>query len=72
MTLAEADCNTTYTIGNIETNDPEMENFLFTLGVYEGENITLVSTTKKSITVVARDGRYTIDRDLANSIRVTA
>lgn len=68
MTLADATINTPYTIGTLDTQDEELENFLLTLGIYQGEQITLVSTGKKNMTVVVRDGRYTIDQNLAGAI----
>lgn len=68
MTLAEAIANTEYTVETLETQDDELDNFLLTLGIYPGETISLVSMGKKNMTVVARDGRYTIDQNLASSI----
>lgn len=71
MTLAEGIQGSQYTVLGLETADDELENFLLTLGCYQGETISLVSTTKKSYTVAIRDGRYTIDKELANAINVS-
>lgn len=68
MTLAEAMPNTPYKVESIITQDEELDSFLLTLGIFPGETITLVSMGKKSMTLVARDSRYTIDQNLASSI----
>lgn len=70
MTLAEASLNTTYTITGVDTDDEELNSFLFTLGCYEGEKITIVSTISNSLVVAIRDGRYNIDKKLASVIGV--
>ncbi len=70
MTLAEANLNTTYTITGVHTDDEELDSFLFTLGCYEGEKITIVSTISNSLVVAIRDGRYNIDKKLAAVIGV--
>ena len=70
MTLAEGTVGTTYTVSGIETDDEELNDFLFTLGCYEGEPIVVVSIVSKSYVVSIRDGRYNIDKDLASAILV--
>ncbi len=67
--LMEADLGT-YTIKKIDTEDEEMNGFLFRLGCYSGEEITMVSKKKKSCVVVIKDGRYSIDNMLASAIIV--
>lgn len=69
-TLASANINQRYIIKSIETNNDEMKDFLFTLGCYEGEAITLISIVSDQYIVVVKDARYSIDRNLASSIIV--
>lgn len=66
--LTDAKMNMEHTIKSIETNDHAIEDFLFTLGCYEGETITLISVLCDQYVVVIKDARYSIDRDLADSI----
>jgi len=57
-------------IARIETDDEELNSFLFSLGCYSGEPITVVSRRKRSCTVSIKDGRYNIDSQLASAIIV--
>ena len=59
-----------YIIERIETDDEEMDAFLFSLGCYSGEPITVVSRRRGSCTVSIKDGRYNIDNVLAEAIIV--
>lgn len=68
MTLLTAVEGKEYIIRKIETDDEELNAFLFSLGCYEGEPITVVSRRKKSCTVSIKDGRYSIDSQLAEAI----
>lgn len=68
MTLLEAEPGQTYIIKEINTDDDEMNSFLFRLGCYEGEPITLVSKKKKSCIAVIKDGRYNLDLLLSKAI----
>ncbi len=70
MTLREAMEGREYTIQNIETKDEELDAFLFSLGCYSGEKITVVTRRKNSCVVSIKDGRYNIDSALANAILV--
>ena len=70
MTLLEADIQQEYIIKEINTDDEEMNAFLFRLGCYSGEPITIVSKKKKSCIVVIKDGRYNLDNLLAEAIIV--
>jgi len=70
MTLLEAETGKTYTVKEINTDDDEMNSFLFRLGCYEGEPITLVSKKKNSCIVVIKDGRYNLDELLSEAIIV--
>lgn len=72
MTLADANLNINYKVKNLDTEDEELENFLLTLGVFEGETISLVTTNKKTMTIVVRDVRYTVDLNLASAILLQA
>ena len=70
MTLAAAQAGKEYIIQNIVTDDEELEAFLFSLGCYAGETITVVSRRKGTCVVSIKDGRYTIDNQLAEAIIV--
>jgi len=59
-----------YIIRRIETDDEELDSFLFSLGCYSGEPITVVSRRKGSCVVSIKDGRYNIDDQLASAIIV--
>ena len=70
MSLLKAEPGKTYTIREINTDDEEMNSFLFRLGCYEGEPITLISKKKKSCIVAIKDGRYNLDNLLSEAIIV--
>ncbi len=70
MTLKEAELGTEYVIQKIETDDEELDAFLFSLGCYSGETITVISRRKGGCTVSIKDGRYNIDNQLAEAIIV--
>ena len=70
MTLREAVEGTEYIIKAIETDDEEMDAFLFSLGCYTGESISVVSHLKGGCVVSIKDGRYNIDHQLADAIIV--
>ena len=70
MNLRMAEEGKEYIIKAIETNDEELDSFLFSLGCYPGEPITVVSHLKKSCTVSIKDGRYNIDSGLAEVITI--
>ncbi|WP_019893710.1 FeoA family protein [Allobaculum stercoricanis] len=57
-----------YVIQDIETDDEELDAFLFSLGCYSGETITVVSHIKSGCVVSIKDARYTIDNQLADAI----
>ncbi len=59
-----------YIIKDIFTNDDELDEFLFSLGCYSGEPITVVSRKKKTCVVSIKDSRYSIDNALAAAIKV--
>ena len=68
MNLTKADEGKEYIIQNIETDDEELNAFLFSLGCYSGEPITVVSHLKGGCVVSIKDGRYNIDSHLAEAI----
>lgn len=70
MNLSSAEEGKEYIIQRIETDDEELDAFLFSLGCYSGEPITVVSRMKNSCTVSIKDGRYNIDKELAEAIIV--
>lgn len=66
--MTKAEEGKQYTIARIETEDPELDSFLFSLGCYSGEPITVVSRRRLSCTIAVKDGRYSIDNQLAAAI----
>ena len=70
MTLMEAEIGQTYVVKEINTDDDDMNSFLFRLGCYVGEPITLISKKKNSCIVVIKDGRYNLDKMLSEAIIV--
>ena len=68
MNLTSAQEGKEYTIQRIETDDEELDSFLFSLGCYSGEPITVVARRKSNCTVSIKDGRYNIDNQLAAAI----
>lgn len=70
MTLREAELGTEYLVRDIVTDDEEMKAFLFSLGCFSGEPITVVSRKRKNCVVSIKDGRYNIDIDLADAILI--
>ena len=70
MTLLTVEEGREYIISRIETDDEELNSFLFSLGCYSGEPITVVTRRKHGCVVSIKDGRYIIDNDLANAILV--
>ena len=70
MTLINAVEGTEYTVRQIDTDDEELNAFLFSLGCYAGEPITVVSHLKGGCVVSIKDGRYNMDRQLASAIHI--
>lgn len=68
ITLLDAEPGKTYIIKEINTEDDDMNSFLFRLGCYPGEPITLISKKRKSCIVVIKDGRYNLDQLLSEAI----
>ena len=70
MNLMEAQIGKEYVVSCIETNDEELDSFLFSLGCYSGEPITVISRRRNSCVIAVKDSRYNIDRPLAQAIFV--
>ena len=70
MTLLDAREGEEYIIKDIATEDEELEAFLFSLGCYSGEPITVISHLKGGCVVSIKDGRYNLDTDLAGAISI--
>lgn len=66
--MTKAEEGKQYTIARIETEDEELDSFLFSLGCYSGEPITVISRRRLSCTIAVKDGRYSIDNQLAAAI----
>lgn len=70
MTLKDALEGREYIVREIDADDDELKTFLFSLGCYEGEPITVVSHLKGGCVVSIKDGRYNIDNQLAEAILI--
>ncbi|HIV11274.1 MAG TPA: ferrous iron transport protein A [Candidatus Faeciplasma avium] len=70
MTLKDAVSGREYIITDIKTDDDELNAFLFSLGLYVGEAVTVVAHRRGSCTVAVKDGRYSIDSQLAEAIAI--
>ena len=70
MTLKFAEAGKEYTINSIVTDDEELDAFLFSLGCYSGEKITVISHRRGGCVVSIKDARYSIDYALADAITV--
>ncbi len=70
MNLTAAREGQEYIIKAIETDDEELNSFLFSLGCYSGEPITVVAHRRGGCTVSIKDGRYNIDNHLAEAILI--
>ena len=70
MNLSEAPIGETYIVKEIRTDDEELESFLFRLGCYSGEPITVISHLKGGCVVSIKDGRYNIDNGIAEAVLI--
>lgn len=70
MNLTDATIGQDYTIKKIDTCDEELNSFLFSLGCYSGETITVLSHKKNGIVVSIKDARYNMDLQLAQAISI--
>lgn len=70
MNLIDANIGEEYIIKDIVTDDEELNSFLFSLGCYSGEPITVIAHKKGGCIVSIKDARYNIDNDLAEAISI--
>ena len=70
MNLRNAEIGKEYIIRSIVTDDEELNQFLFSLGCYSGEPITVVSRRRGLCTIAVKDARYSVDDQLAEAIEV--
>lgn len=70
MTLLDAVIGTEYIISDIVTEDDDLNAFLFSLGCYSGEPVTVISRKRSGCVVSIKDGRYNIDNQLASAILI--
>ena len=70
MNLSEAKVGEEYIVKDIVAEDEELKSFLFSLGCYSGEPITVISHIKAGCVVSIKDARYNIDTDLAKAISI--
>ena len=70
MNLIDANVGEEYIIKDIITDDEELNSFLFSLGCYSGEPITVIARKKSGCVVSIKDARYSIDNDLAAAISI--
>ena len=70
MNLADAMIGEEYIVKEIQTEDEELISFLFSLGCYSGEPVTVISHMKGGCVVSIKDARYNIDTDLAKAISI--
>lgn len=70
MNLLDAELEKEYIVGEISTGDEELDAFLFSLGCYSGEPITLISRKNNGCVISVKDARYNIDNGLAEVIQI--
>lgn len=70
MTLLNATEGVEYIVKSISTDDDELDAFLFSLGCYSGEPITVISHRRSGVVVSIKDGRYNFDNNLADAISI--
>ncbi|MCB8815022.1 FeoA family protein [Desulfosporosinus shakirovi] len=70
MSLSRGKLNTPYTVSSVNTDHNDIREFLFTLGCYPGEKVTIISKLASNYIINIKDARYSIDDELANAIMV--
>ena len=70
MNLSDANIEKTYIIEEIKTYDEELKSFLFSMGCYSGEPITVISHLKGGCVVSIKEGRYNIDKEIAQAVLI--
>ena len=68
LNLSAAEAGREYIIRDVVTQDDELNGFLFSLGCYSGEPITVVAHRRGGCVVSIKDARYNIDSHLAQAI----
>ena len=68
--LADGRVDVIYTVKEIKTDDQEMKDFLFTLGCYKDEEVTIISRLAGNVVISVKDARYSINTELAKVIMV--
>mgnify|MGYP001122911127 CR=1 FL=1 len=68
--ITEVELNRPFTIKGVDTSDSNIKEFLFTLGCYEGVEITVISALAENYVINIKDARYSIDEDLAKAILI--
>ena len=66
--LSQAQINKEYVIENVIADDKEVVNFLFTLGCFKGQTVTVISLLSENYVITIKDARYSIDADLARAV----
>jgi len=70
MSLSNGKIRTSYYIKTIDSIDDEMTDFLFSLGCYSGQKVTIISKLASNLIISIKDARYSIDEELAQAILV--
>ena len=70
MNLLNVEIEKEYIIENVKTDDEELNAFLFSLGCYSGEPVTVIRHIRAGCIITIKDSRYTIDKNLAKAITV--
>lgn len=70
MTLTQGTANTSFTVTAVGSEDKEIRDFLFTLGCYPGEEVSIISILSSTVVIHVKNARYSIDADLAEIIHV--
>lgn len=70
MNLTETKPGNDYIVRDIASKDEELKSFLFSLGCYSGEQVTVISKKKRGYVLAIKDARYNIDEDLAKAILI--
>ena len=70
MNLTNATLGQEYIVQRIETDDEELDAFLFSLGCYSGEPVTVISRRRGGCVISVKEARYSIDNQLAEAIVV--
>lgn len=71
MNLTHALLGDDVIVKDIATNDEELKSFLFSLGCYSGETVSVVTKKRGGYVLSIKDARYNIDEDLAKAIEIS-